>query len=321
MLRTALACCALLACKGSPPEDERAPAQAPMVPPEPADAGFDAPSAPCYAIPFKAEAERAGIRRLAHRVPPSSTTKPPTVRGVVKLVVGKQTVVPRLRPSPVDAQHGGEHAPRPQVRVPAVANADGLIVRSDAPTDKVTVNALAYLEGAVVEVAGDGFALVAIGDAGIATLARYREHYVKPRLAAIPSEGADTVQFTPLAIMLDDLDGDGVPEQVSFSRVGFQPRTPTQGTKAVDSEVELGVLWSTGEFASVRICCDPFDVSRHYVVPPTLSGGNVLLVATTGDRIVLDGKNLTRLPADPVTGENRCLQTSTTEPATIIASP
>lgn len=310
MLRTALACCALIACKGgAPDEDKRAPAPAPIAPTEPADAAPpDAPSAPCFALPLDADGERAGLRFLAHRVPPATTTKPPKLRDVVKLAVGKSTVIPGLV-DPKDLS-------RP-IYVPEVSHAEGLLAGSPSAAARKVI-APQHLEGAVLEVYGVRLVTLAIGDAGMATLARYREHYIKPRIAASPVEANYVLRLAPLAILLDDLDGDGALEQISFTRVVLFPLRPSLETR--DVELEVGVLWSTGELAFVRLGYDGLRVPAYYVVPPTLSGGAVLLLSMDGQRIALDGKTLTKLPASGLFAKV-CVQTSTTEPAQLAGRP
>ncbi len=313
MLRTALACCALIACKGAPEEDMRVPAQAPVTS-EPADAEVpDAPSPPCFAIPFTADAESAGIRRLAHRVPPA-TKAPAKKRDAVKLVVGKPTIIPGLKPwKPAPLGMREPPPPRPPLSVVEVIGAEALVAMAKFPNDKVSLVAPAHLEGAVVAITGGTRVTLAIGDSGAATLARYREHYVKPRLAETPREGDRKVQLEPLAVMLDDVDGDGTPEQIAFSLA-----TLWKGDTG-RPQLEVGILWATGELAYARVDFNGADVRVHHLVPPTLSGGTLQLVSAAGAQFVLDGKTLTKLPA--VAGDQRCLQTSATEPAVIRAAP
>jgi len=315
LLRTALACCALVACKGSErSEDQRAPAQAPIAPPVVADAAPpDAPGAKCFAVPFDASAEQAGIRRLAHDARQPLPLLRERVKGVTKLASGVPTRVPGLKPS-----KEGE-----PLRVPDLG-ADALVTMAKIKGTQVELTAPPHLSGAVFEITGQTSALVAVGDLGLVTLVRYRNDYVKARIAKAPKTGADAVDgVEPIAVFYADLDGDGIAELISYSVVFSPSPSPPPGRSGLAmlraSVMELGVLWKSGEIAFARMCCEttPFAL---FLAPPTLSGGRPLVFALNGDRFAVDPKGITALLRVSPSGA-LCLQTSATEPAQLIVKP
>lgn len=328
-MRIAIACCALVACKGSERnEDQRKPAQAPVAPEAPADAAVpDAAVAPCFQLPFDMAAEKAGIRRLAHRASQApARAKPPP--GVVLLPVGIKTVVPALK--------GREALGVPEI------GADALVSMATFEKDVVRLTAPAHLEGAVIAMTGAAITargagpkksvLVAIGESGLATLARYRADYVKPRIAKSPTDGGDTIdELYPQAIFHDDIDGDGTVELVAYSALGFAQRGTGAGLQLMrGNEYEVGVLWSDGSFAFGSVCCGLDASPVVFLAPPSLSGGAPLLFTLTGDRFALRPKALEKLPPETggkMTGPRAsapkpmCLQTSASEPAKLVGLP
>ena len=145
MLRAALTCCALIACNGgAPDEDKRAPAPAPLALAEPTDAAPpDAPSAPCFALPFTADAERAGIRRLAHR-PTMWPRGNATPTGVAVLTVDRPTELHGLHPA----------SPSEPIRVPDIG-VGAVASMAKVQGGKIRVTAPAFLDGSVLEITGD----------------------------------------------------------------------------------------------------------------------------------------------------------------------
>lgn len=291
-MQRALVCAVLVACKGkTPPEDKRSPAQAPVVV---ADAAVpDAPSGPCFALPFGMDAERAGIRKLTIRaiVPMPRVTKLP---GVTKLVVGKPTRVPGLQP-PKDGA---------ALRVPDIG-ADALVTMAKLTPGGVDLIAPPHTSSAVLRVEGETSALVAVGDEGLVSLIRYRDDYVPTRKVAGKDAGEITT-IEPLAIFAADLATEPPLGLVSYSAVSDGART----------HLEVGVLWHPSGSPTPQVGYAPLrDTSLPlYVVPPTLSGGAPLLVGADGTRIVVENMTL-RLLAVPPGGAPACLQTSTTQPA------
>jgi hypothetical protein len=294
----------LAACKGKGDKPESVPLTPPV---SPADAATSATvdaatpsssSASCFTIPFDGSAETAGIRRLAHRIPPLANAAQ-RVGNVVVLPVDKRAPVPGLQ--------APDNEPLRTFGLGADALATMAQVDPKNPKNVTTV-APAHLEGAVMHVRGATSVLVAVGDAGVATLARYREHYVKRRIA---DKSAPISALEPYAIIYDDLDADGTLELISFSRT-----TPARDP----SMVELGVLFSTGEIGFAPICCGD-SVLGVWVVPPTLSGGKTLLFDLVGDRVTVGNKQVETLPRTQVGGGGVCLQTSATKPAELAPRP
>ena len=86
-------------------------------------------------------------------------------------------------------------------------------------------------------------------------------------------------------------------------------------------ELELAIVWSSGELAvHTGLCCYVEPLTTLYA-PPTLSGGNALLFNIGGERIELVGKSLRALAQTTAGPGAHCLQTSSTEAAAIITIP
>ena len=287
------------ACKGS----DRHEAPPPATPRDaPAANTQDAPPSPlaepCFAIPLDADAEKAGIRRLAHRIPPAGAAAP-RPRDVVVLPIGTRAPVPGLRRAgeePLNAFGLG---------------ADALAAMAKDDSKQVTTVAPAHLEGAVIRLRGATSVLVAVGDAGASTLTRYRDDYAKRRIAA---SGGKVTAVEPFALIYDDVDSDGALDLVSFSQTKPSEREPTT--------LELGVLFSSGGIGFGRICCAT-SVRDLFVVPPTLSGGKTMIFDLAGDRLLVGDRRVEML-AVPSVGEDRgdmCLQTSATNSAELVRRP
>lgn len=318
MQRAAFACCALacgsfalVACKGSsspPPEDKRAPAQAPIAPlDEIADASPpDAPSLPCYAVPPDPDAERAGIRRLTHRAGGTPLPRPSSPqRDVTVLKPGSPTLVRGLAPA-----SDGTLSVAPGI------GADAVTMMARIDKQKVTLTAPAHLDGAVLGIRGATSAILAIGPQGVALLAKYRSDYVTPRKRDRGRRPEVVAELWPLAIVRDDLDGDGTLELISYSEVRYEIGTGDTITPIV----ELGVLWGTGAISSFELCCESQLESTVYLAPLTHGGGKPMLFTLDGLRYTVGGGALNELPSTrPEAGQAACLQTSENDPGVLRA--
>lgn len=305
-MRMLAAAATLVACKGNkaPPEDKRAPAQAPVALASDAAIDAPAPSGPCFTLPFGMDAERAGIRRVAHRTAvewaaPRENVK---VDDAIVLPPGKPTLVKGLRAYTAQA-----------LVVPSIG-ADALVATAKIDKEKVTLTAPPHLEGAMIAVQGSDYKLArtVIGERGRRGLELYAGNYVLARLLADPlHDGLPLAKLMPVAVIADDLDADGAIDLVALSSA--TARLPETGghRKPELPPYELGVLWKQSE----KIAFAPLpSTDVLYVVPPALSGGKPLIVSQGGARIAIEGDKLVKLPTQYF-DDGACLQTSATEPA------
>jgi len=329
-MKRALVCVFLLACKGSSAPDKRAPDP---TTPAPVPVAPTAESSPCYSFPFGIDAERAGIRRLAHRPTnlPSVTvdrkaTRDPTFEQTIELAPGVPTTIDVL------PRKGG-----PPFSVPGIG-ADAMVATAKVTGTSVTVTAPAHLDGAVVEITGETFVRAEIGENGRRALDLYQTRYVLKRYADAEGRyhrGHKLTALWPVAIIADDVDGDGKPELVALSRVDVQM---PESDRPIDipGPYDLAIIWlDSEEYTHAWLPSD----ATIYVVPPGLSGSKPMFVSLDRvtsvrgmtslelTRIALEGRTLVQLdrsdemeaePIDDGLGprDPRCLQTSSSKPAT-----
>lgn len=283
MQRAALAYVVVAACKGGDKPAEPAPRAMPVV--GDATSSDAAVAAPCFAVPLDAAGEKAGLRLLANRAQHVETDVLLAVpKGVTRLDPGQPALVKRLR------------AP---LSVPPI-NADALVAMAKPKGRDFELTAPPHLEGAVIELRSEkGDALLAIGNAGLMALERFRENIAKPRVAEAAKRVGDKIALVyPLAIFHDDIDGDGTVELVAYTGISYEQMAPSNGLGMLrGDEFMLDVLWATGELATVSRGGGA-DPPRHalFLAPPTLSGGKTLLFTADGDRFAVENKTLTALP-------------------------
>ncbi len=155
--------------------------------------------------------------------------------------------------------------------------------------------------------------IAAVGPRGVDALAHYLSRYAMGRVADLDTGRYDITQLSPVSIISDDLDGDGVVDLVAQARITYRLPEAGHQRKPYLPPIDLGVIW--GKRDVVASSTLP-STALLYLVAPSLAGGKPMLVSADGARIVIDGDKLTALPVEhPADGTPSCLQTSATEPA------